>query len=278
MEDLFVFVLIFECVAEFKALRWKSVRWHNFTNTFHSSSLATQWCKIGLFPSARRILFVCLHTASFFFRTTPLPPPISFWFCCEDPLVFQQGEPSPFSFRSLPKETSHAFDQNMGCMHNQGGPCMATAVVALATSLSLRKGHVWSFGAKVLTGAVKTDIASWHVDPAIMNIQTQNSVIHLLVYHPNKGLGLCAYGYSGVLHHYVKWLVVFLDTNKLCRLAAAGVAYYNLLPGARKGGQRSWKMRPLVMTSFLFPPERKGKDRRRQNPLQLQIAITLQTQ
>ncbi len=240
-----MFELIFVCVAEFKALRWKALRWHNFTNAFHSSSLATQRCKIGLFPSARQILFVCLHTASFFLKNYTSSSSNLILILLWRHLGFQQGEPSPFSFRPLLKEASHAFDQNMGCMHNQGGPCMATAVVALATSLSLRKGHVWSFGAKVLTGAVKTHKASWHVDPAIMNIQTQNSVIPLLVYHPNKGLGLCAYGYSGLLHHYVKWLVVFLDTNKLCRLAAVGVAYCNLLPGAHKGGQRSWKRRPL---------------------------------
>lgn len=116
----------------------------------------------------------------------------------------------PLLLPPLLKEASHAFDQNMGCMHNQGGPCMATTVVALATSPSLKKGHVWSFGAKVLTGAVKTHKASWRVDPAIMNIQTQNSMIHLLVYHPNKGLGLCAYGYKGLLHHYAELLVVFL--------------------------------------------------------------------
>lgn len=68
-----------------------------------------------------------------------------------------------------------------------------------------------------------------------MNIQTQNSMIHLLVYDPNKGLGLCAYGYGGLLHH-VELLV------KRCQLAAVGEAYCNLLPRAQGGGDRPTKV------------------------------------
>lgn len=53
--------------------------------------------------------------------------------------------------------------------------------------------------------------------------------------------------------------------------------------GHRVGGidQQRWILKnatTLVITSFIFPPERKGEDRRRQNPLQLQIVITLPTQ
>lgn len=194
------------------------MRWHNFTNASYSfrekHCLATQRFKAA-FRKTRPISIcltdsLCLPSRCFFFfLNTPLPPPILFWFCREDTLVSSE-ESTPLLLPPLLKEASHAFDQNMECMHNQGGPCMATAVVALATSPSLRKGHVWSFGAKVLTGAVKTHKASWRVDTAIMSVQTQNSVIHLLVYHPNKWLGLCALGHGGLFHHYVEWLVVFL--------------------------------------------------------------------
>lgn len=43
-----------------------------------------------------------------------------------------------------------------------------------------------------------------------MSVQNQNCIINLLVYHLNKGLGLCALGYSGLFHHYVEWQAVFL--------------------------------------------------------------------
>lgn len=149
---------------------------------------------------SRCFLFLELHLflLQFYFDSAVKTP----WFPARRAL--------PLLLPPLLKEASRAFDQNMECMHNQGGPCMATAVVALATSPSLRKGHIWSFWAKVLTGTVKTHKASWRVDPAIMSVQNQNCMIHLLVYHLNKGLGLCAVGYGGLFHHNVEWLVVFL--------------------------------------------------------------------
>lgn len=43
-------------------------------------------------------------------------------------------------------------------------------------------------------------------------------MIHLLVYHPNKGLGLCAYGYGGILHCYLQRIVVFLVETQISRV------------------------------------------------------------